>query len=169
MAPGVLHKDLTERSIKWLRGRLTGKGMRGDREVYVAQGYVADAVALGNLQQRYDLEYWANHHQDRQFNHRHHERHHEQAFVFEAKATRSDFLSTFGSPYGNHENRFTPIGTHHWVVIAKGIVKPEEIENLQFWGVLIQSGNGLREIRPPYWCNIERQNILKLAHTILWK
>ncbi len=58
MPPGALHKDLTERSIRWLGGRLTKKGMRGDREVYVAPGYVADAAVLGNLQLKYDLEYW---------------------------------------------------------------------------------------------------------------
>ena len=169
MPPGALHKDLTERSIRWLGGRLTKKGMRGDREVYVAPGYVADAAVLGNLQLKYDLEYWDNHHKDQRCGAGGHERHYEQAFIFEAKATRSDFLSTFGKPWGNFQNRFQPVGTHHWVVIAKGIATPEEIERLKFWGVLVQSGSGLREIRPPYWCNIDRQSILKLSRTILWK
>lgn len=169
MAPGKHHLDLQKRALKWLRGRLTGKGMRGRQEVYMKPGYVADAVALGNLQQRFDLQYWSNHHDTPKYNHNHHERHFEQVFVFEAKATRADFLSTFGSPYGNHENRFQPVGTHHWVVIAPGIATEEEINKLQFWGVLIESRSGLKEIRAPYWCNIERAEILRIAHVILWK
>ena len=169
MAPGNHHKDLQRRSLTWLRSRVTRKGLRGSYEVRLANGYIADAVALGNLQQRFDLRYWANHHRDLQFSHRFHERHYEQAFVFEAKATRADFLSTFSNRNGSHQNRFLPVGTHHWVVIAKDIVKPEETERLGFWGVLIESGSGLKEVRAPYWCNIEKQKILELSHTILWK
>lgn len=169
MAPGKKHLELGGRAVAWIRSRVTGKGFRAGWEVRLDKGYVADVVALGNLQQRYDLEYWENHHKDPRFNHRHHERHYEQVYIFEAKATRADFLSTFLRFSGNHINRNTPIGTHHWIVIAKGIVKPEEMESLGFWGVLIESGNGLREIRPPYWCNIERQRVLEIAHAILWK
>ena len=169
MSPGNHHLELQKRSLAWLGGRITSKGFRGYQELRVGDGYVADAVCLGNLQLRYDLQYWDNHHNDPMRSHRHCERHYEQVFVFEAKATRADFLNTFGSPYGNHQNRFTPVGTHHWVVIAKGIAKPEEIERLGFWGVLVESGNGLREIRAPYWCNIEKQRVLEIAHAILWK
>ncbi len=169
MAPGDLHIDLQKRSLAWLRSRTTKKGIRGGCEIYLRDRYVADAVALGNLQDKFNIQYWANHHNGPIFNNRHHERRYDKVFVFEAKATRADFLNTFGAPYRNHGNRFIPIGTHHWVVVAKGIAKPEEIERLEFWGVLEQSVGGLKEIRPPYWCNIEWADVLKIAHTILWK
>ena len=169
MAPGKKHLELQKRSLAWIRSRVTGKGFRAGWEVRLGNQYVADVVALGNLQLGHDLEYWANHHKGPLCNHRHDERHYEQVFVFEAKATRADFLSTFGGFKGYYSNRYQPIGTHHWIVTAKGIVKPEEMGRLNFWGLLIESGSGLREIRPPYWCNIERQRILEIAHTILWK
>ncbi len=145
--------------------------MRCAYEVRLAEGYVADAVALGSFQMRYDERYWYNHHKDSLINRicNQSERKGESVFVFEAKATRADFLNTFGQRYGNHENRFTPVGTHHWVVVTQGIAKPEEIERLKFWGVLEQSAGGLKEIRSPYWCKIEWTDVLKIAHTILWK
>ena len=169
MAPGEKHLDLQKRAFAWLRSRVTGSGFRGAYEVWLAELYVADAVALGNFQDRYNRGYWNNHHKGPRFNHGHHERHYESVCVFEAKATRADFLSTFGKVWGNHENRFQPIGTHHWVVLAKDIAKPEEIKRLSFWGALVESGNGLREVRPPYWCNIQRQRVFEIAHALLWK
>ncbi len=148
---------------------MTPKGFRGALEVKLANGYVADAVALGNLQNKYNVNYWNNHHGDPKMNHFVHERHHEQVFILEAKATRTDFLNTFGSLHGEHRNRFQPIGTHHWVVVAADIITPEDMEKLRFWGVLVESGNGLKEIRPPYWCNIDKSDIHKIAYRILWR
>lgn len=143
--------------------------MRGAHEVALMQGYVADAVAMGSLQWEYNEYYWGFHHRDSRSQHLHQERYSEGVFVFEAKATRADFLSTFGSHYGPHENRFKPMGTHHWVVVAKNIIKPEDLPLLAFWGVLEESGTGLKEIHPPYWCNISVEELQRIAYTLLWK
>lgn len=171
MAPGAKHLDLQRRSLNWLRGRMTGRGMRGALEVYLDTGYVADAVAIGSLQSRYNEIYWNAHHQDKKdrYEFMHHERYTDGVFVFEAKATRADFLSTFGNRHGPHANRFKPIGTHHWVVVAKGVLTPDDFSKLAFWGVLEQVGNGLREIRKPYWCSISFARIQEIGYTLLWK
>lgn len=169
MSVGDHHRQLQVKSLSWLRSRATGSGIRGRQEVRLADGYVADAVAMGNLQSRFNEAYWRNHHQTPMFNHGHHERHNNSVFIFEAKATRPDFLSTFGDPYGNHRNRFVPVGSHHWVVVAKGILKSEDMDQLRFWGVLVESGKGLREIRKPYWCYVELQKIFEISHALLWK
>jgi len=169
MAPSREHINLQHRSLKWLRNKMTGRGMRGAHEVSLKQGYVADAVAMGSLQSRYSERYWNNHHRDGRYRFLHHERYSDGVFVFEAKATRADFLSTFGKKYGPHANRFEPIGTHHWVVVPRGIIKPEEYHMLAFWGVLEESGTGLREVHAPYWCNISTAALQQIAYSLLWK
>lgn len=172
MPPSDLHIELQHRALRWLTGKTSYH--HGAIEVKMAPGYVADAVAIGRFQSRIKDEYWRNHHKYvLRINHAlmWRERIEESIFVFEAKATRADFLSTFKSRYGLHENRFSPVGSHHWIVVARGILTPEDITamRLKFWGVLEQSGSGLREIHSPFWCLIDRQQILETAYKILRK
>lgn len=174
------HDGLARATWTWLSNRTTGRGIRGDREVAVADGYIADFFALCSFQnswivryckhwnvplitrprfpdkpelgnftiQRYDiLDYFA--------------------CLFEAKATRSDFLSTFGKNSKNHRNRHEPIANLHWCVTPKNLIKPDELPD--FWGLLEWTGRGLREVKVPALCQQSDATIDNLAHKLIWQ
>lgn len=87
--------------------------------------------------------------------------------IIEAKATRGDFLATFGDGQ-RHANRKTPVGNMHWCVCARGIAKPEELPD--FWGLLAPRGNGLTELRQPTFTGFVGQEAMLqgMAYHILW-
>jgi hypothetical protein len=86
--------------------------------------------------------------------------------IFECKASRADFLATFGLNPKNHINRHEKQGTLHWVVAAQGVVR--DSDDLGFWGLLVQSGRGLREVRIPQRDYLTRDQINAVAYELLW-
>ncbi len=87
------------------------------------------------------------------------------ACIFEAKATRSDFLSTFGSS-DKHSNRQEPVGSLHWCVVARGVGTAEELPD--FWGLLEERGSGLTEKRRPTIIIRSEPEMDEIAHALLW-
>lgn len=164
--PSSEHIDLSDRCLRWVATRSTARGIRGGREVYVARNYVADALCVGSLQHRHyrrykpspksiaDLSdawgYWA--------------------FLFEVKVSRSDFLSTFGpSRKPLHENRHQPVASLHWVVTPAGLLSTgDRVVLPAWWGVLEQSGQGLREIRKALLRDVTQPLLDHLHYEILW-
>ncbi len=150
------HNQLADKAFPWLAQRITGKGLRGAVEVFLEKGYVVDAVFVGDYQARFAEEsgvYSSTSH----------------IFVFEAKVSYSDFISTFGRS-AKHANRRNPVGSFHWVVISKGMeseIKPYHVP--YFWGILIESGKGLKEIKKPLYCAVREERYLEICHTLLWK
>lgn len=161
--PGELHNTLAVMALRWLNAKVTGRGLRGGFEVSVADGYVADAVGLCTFQLRFAEQYvgkkqldgvdaWTV-------------RVPEIVAIFESKASRQDFLATFGSG-DRHANRLTPVGNLHWCVCARGIAKPEELP--EGWGMLQVRGSGLTELRPPNFYHQSQATLHKLAYRVLW-
>ncbi len=152
------HDELTGKALCWISSKFAARGGRGGFEFRVPgfHGYVADAAAIGNLQGRYAQRFrpqkpgytWQ-----------------EFTMVFESKATRSDFLSTFGKG-DRHSNRLVAVANLHWVVAAKGICTPDEVP--EFWGLLVESGSGLRELKAPICQEQETENVHRFAYSVLW-
>jgi len=156
-------------AITWIGNRASGRGEKGNSEICIGKGYVADYVCQCTLQnshyQRYckvnnlktlaynqDKDEWEGVIDDF-------------ICVFEAKASRSDFLSTFGNSK-KHRNRHEPIASLHWLVVNKGIYTPDEVPD--FWGILEARGNGLSEKRVPKLFSISDDQKHYFAHQILW-
>jgi hypothetical protein len=154
------HDELKVMALTWLRNKVTGKGLRGTTEVQLADGYVADAVALCSLQNRFFQQYTAcgcpvaDRFDVNYF-----------ACIFEAKASRGDFLSTFNNS-NKHQNRHKPVGNLHWCVTPSGLVKADELP--EFWGLLESRGSGLREIKQPKLNVIAEPAFDAIAHKLLW-
>lgn len=168
------HNDLSLMALTWLSNKVTGKGMRATTEVCLAEGYVADVVALCSLQYRFWKLYTHNNTIPTisdYFQHRANckAREYESvnyiACIFEAKASRNDFLSTFNEKT-KHLNRHVPIGNLHWCVVNKGIVKAGELPD--FWGLLEPSGSGLTERKKPLMQTKTMGELDKIAHALLW-
>lgn len=154
------HDELKVMALTWLRNKVTGKGLRGTTEVQLADGYVADAVALCSLQYRFFQQYTGRRYPEAQPFHLNYF-----ACIFEAKASRGDFLSTFNNS-DKHQNRHTPIGNLHWCVTPRGLVKADELP--EFWGLLESRGSGLREIKQPKLNVIAEPAFDAIAHKLLW-
>lgn len=156
---GKKHNALAIDALTWLSNKVTGKGMRGTTEASLDVGYVADVVVLCSLQYRFFEKYTgkgfqAQPHRENYF-----------ACIFEAKASRSDFLSTFNdSP--KHQNRHQPIGSLHWCVTPRKLIDPKELPD--FWGLLEERGSGLSEIKQPILQIVTNQQFDKIAHNLLW-
>lgn len=151
MPPSKLHWDLTNKVPGWIGSRTTGAGYQWAAEVSLSEGYVADAVAIASLQGRFWLQAGGTY---------------EDAiperlvFVFETKVSQSDFNAKFGC----ETNRQHPIGNLHYVVIPPTIdfnCLPE------FWGVIQQSGRGLRELRPARLQPIPEDRLWHAAYRVL--
>lgn len=169
------HQDLCKRCLVWLANKVTQRGLQGRNELRLADGYVVDAIAIASLQSRFyeqvlnlrpiygtagkplsaadqeRLNTWPEN---------------EFVFIFEAKASRSDFLSTFGNS-SKHENRMTPIGNFHYVVARKGVCTIDEVP--EFWGLLMASGVGLRILKQPKYLACSKATLHGIAYSILWK
>lgn len=160
--PSERHNRLAEAGLVWLRNKLTGRGLRGGFEVPVADGYVADAVGLGTFQWRYAATYIG---EDKLPQEIEGVLVPEVACIFEAKATRSDFLATFGNG-DRHENRKYPIGDLHWAVCTRKIAEPGELPD--FWGLLVTRGGGLQELKPPIYYPVSQSTLDHIAYQVLW-
>jgi|SRR5581483_8413481 len=145
MPPSKLHCDLTDRVLGWMRRRVTGVGFDYASEVYLADGYVADAVVIGSLQHRFWLEVTSSDIEefrslgdmDRVIAPE------KLVMVFETKVSRQDFMCTFnGSKEGN---RRKPIGNLHYLIIPQALKCEDHLP--EWWGILEQSRKGLRQIR----------------------
>lgn len=166
------HDDLSLMALTWLSNKVTGKGMRGETEVCLAEGYVADVVALCSLRYRY----WQLYSRDSSIPTLRSYKQHQLncvvnrsinylACIFEAKVTRNDFLSTFNQTE-KHLNRHQSIGNLHWCVAAKGIAKANELPD--FWGLLEPCGPGLTERKRPIMKTTTMADLDKIAHALLW-
>ncbi len=162
MPPSKKHIQLSDLTLRWLSARSTGKGIRWAREVRLGEEYVADAVALGRMQRRYEKcllpkfdsiseqqEWWSNYRYG-------------WVFVFEVKVSRSDLLSTFNGD----GPRYDPAGHLHYCVTPPDLVEPEELP--QWWGLIEQSGLGLRVAFHPEIRHIEDEQAWWAAHQVLW-
>lgn len=158
------HNGLGHAPRAWLNNRVTGSGIRGDREVPVADGYVTDYFALCSLQgswfRRY-CKHWGIEVVNNQYNLVSYF-----ACLFEAKVTRSDFLSTFSEKSKKHRNRHEPVANLHWCVTPKKLINPDELPD--FWGLLEWTGRGLREVKMPLFCQQSDATINRLAHKLIW-
>lgn len=152
---GPAHVDLQKRVPAWLRARVTGRGLRYAPETHLGRGYVVDVVALASFQWRYHKAYGLG------------EKAGEQLLVFECKASRADYLSTFGpNAKGDHKNRLKPIGSMHWIVTYADVCPEWQVPHP--WGLLVRSGSGLREEKKPDICPVEEGQRLKVAYELLW-
>lgn len=166
------HFELSARSLRWLGARSTRRGVLGNTEVFLEPQYVADALGICGLQDRYFGRYL--HFSGLCAKHIRSDGHgnpivcgdvdNELACVFEVKVSRSDFLSTFrrGS---RRENRLRPVGSLHWCVTPRNLVSPDELPD--FWGLLESSGSGLREVRLPVLHILPDPQLYLLAYRLL--
>ena len=144
-----IHEELSHRALTWITNMATGRGFRGDVEIPINKGYIADAAGQLSFQWRFYKRYGI-------------------AFgellscIFESKVSRPDFFRTFDGK----SNRHSPIASLHWVVTPKELVSIEEVPD--FWGLLEDSGNGLREIKKPIFQIASLAQHDALASAILW-
>jgi len=150
---GPLHFQLTRRVDGWLASRRTGCGSYTATEVYLAEGYVADAVAIASFQHRFWVAVGGKGHIVPE----------RLSIIFETKVSRGDLLSTF-SPTRNG-NRRSPIGNLHYLIVADGLSCADCLPD--WWGILKQSGRGLREIRPARFCEITDTQLYHAAFRVL--
>ena len=164
MPPSALHVELTKRTRRWMRRRATGAGVAWASEVYLGQGYVADAVLVGSLQHRFWLEVTkSNIEEFRALGSRDRVIAPEKlVIVFEAKVSRSDFLATFSRENGN---RLAPAGNLHYLVASDNLTNFDCLPG--WWGILQQSGNGLRQIRPSIYRDVAEQQLWHAGFRVL--
>ncbi len=163
---GTAHKLLATRCEPWLHGRVTGRGIKGGFEVPLRNGYVADWVGLCGFQERFLRQYVKSQTMFRNADGMLVRLDPEFACVFEVKAFRGDFLSTFGPTSYPGSERAYPAGALHWVVAPMGQVRIEEVPD--FWGLLLVSGGGLREVKPAKYCPISDPNRHAIGYSLLW-
>lgn len=167
-----LHQDLSWKSLDWLAARSTQRGILGTTEVVLAQGYVADAVALAGLQHRLLVRYLDTSGLVEKFVREDGnggleetgDVRNELVCVFEVKVSRRDYLSTFDGA-GKKPNRHSPVGSMHWCVTPRGMVEPQEVPN--FWGLLQPRGSGLQEVKSPTMFVVSEILVHRVAYEIL--
>ena len=173
----VEHDTLGQMGLTWLSSR--SSSFRGHVEVSVAEGYVADALALAvfyHSEFRARCQHWGFTMQTIVY-HIAPDGDLERkvsgdipdffSVVFECKATRADFLSTFGGRNNDHANRLSPVAHLHYVVVEPKVCTPDEITS--FWGLLQRRGRGLSELKKPGYCPISREKVLDMSAKLLWK
>jgi hypothetical protein len=170
------HQDLSKRCLVWLSNKATGRGIRGCNELMLGEKYIADAVAIASLQSRLYTEflnlkpiYKSGMNELLELDEADLESRppNEFVFVFEAKATRSDFLSTFGPTNYEVGNRRYAAGHLHYIVARRGVCQVEEVPD--FWGLLMASGVGLRVLKSPSYAFCSEEKLNRIAYSILWK
>jgi len=174
--PGDAHDKLIAYALRWIKNR-SSLSHRCCPELRIAEGYVADGVSLGGMQTRH-WEAWCKrwgrspegYTSGRTFDKSKWEKTGDTPWacvhITEAKASRSDFLSTFG-PGEKHQNRLEPAGNLHWLVIEPGVCKLEEAPEL--WGVLERRGSGLSMKRLPRYCEQPESVFNAMSAAMLWK
>jgi hypothetical protein len=168
----ISHRQLAYAIPTWLSNRTTSRGIKGDVEVAIDDGYVADYFGLCSFQNRYYSDYckfWdvpvVKESVGMGDTFKHYDLVNYFACVFEVKVSRYDFLKTFNNS-ARHANRHVPIGHLHWCVILKDIIKPDDLPS--FWGLLEWTGQGLREKKKPVLCDVSNSTLDSLAHKLLW-
>lgn len=123
-----LHRELQHRALRWLTNRSCGP-CYSSVEIYF-KGAQADGLAMTRPNEK--------------FNSAVTDRAHWQAMVvlFEAKASRSDFLSTFG-PKSGSLLKLNPPGNYRFLVKPQKVEMPLELLP-PGWGVLQAYGGGLQ-------------------------
>lgn len=190
--PSIKHNALSAMGLCWMASRC--RAFRGAAEVSVAPGFVADAACVSGFFWRH-LESYCNQWglkpktwlpaedatpfctataasmtaklSDRDDGVVVGDVDFYLASVFEAKATRADFLSTFGGRANDHANRASPVAHLHWIVIEKGVCTPEEVPG--HWGLLQRRGRGLSELKIPTYRQVTPQQLAKIESALLWK
>ena len=167
------HWELVKRCIAWFDSRSTRRDVYAATEVAVADGYVVDAASLGGLQHRYLQSYlfdaglkekYARSTPDGAGFEVLGDVWNELTCVFEAKVTRSDFLSTFGAS-DKHANRKRPIASLHYCVTSTGLVEPSELP--EFWGLLEVCGRGLRVARVAKFQQVSESSVWNFGYCLL--
>lgn len=153
--PSNAHELLKVRAACWIRARETFSGVKLGYEIRLSPQFVADVVGIGLLQGRFSEFYGLIDDSTHIW--------HMPIYVFEAKASRADFLKTFGA----ESNRFSPPGSLHWVVVEKGVASPSEVPG--FWGLLERRGAGLRELKKPEYIAISDARLNEVAFELLWR
>ena len=172
--PSKEHENLAVKAIRWLNSRTNLGSLRAATEVKIGEGYVVDGAALSYLEMRIYRKYCDDSGVKpmiRRYNGIIKE------FiiigevqrciscVFEVKISRNDFLGTFGKGK-NHENRKTPVAHMHWIVAPRFLVKVEEAPG--FWGLLVTSHGGMREVKKPRVVLRTDQQMDSFAHNLIW-
>lgn len=159
MAKSELHQELAWRALVWLEAKATNRGIRGVEEVCLAEGYIADSVAISGLtiaNEKLMRGASTRRHNDKISD--------DYTWIFESKVSRSDFQNTF--KHSNHNgDRLKPIGNFHFVVTPRGLVKPEEVPT--FWGLLERSGQGLKISKMAEPCAHSIERLHEIAYQIL--
>jgi hypothetical protein len=170
-----LHAELAAMSIRWFAARSTGRGIVAASEVTIAPQYVCDALAIGGFQHRFLVKYLrhsglvAKHYVgDLDIGRKIvGDVYNDFVCLFEAKASRGDFRSTFIADNGKHQNRHSPIASLHWVVVPKGLIDITDVP--EFWGILEASGSGLRETKMPYINVLPESEVHRFGYEILMR
>lgn len=154
MAKSDKHIQLQRRSLIWLENKCTQRGIRGCEEVILKPGYVCDAAAICGLQFGWQ-KLWVgdgiqNHQSD------------DYSFVFETKVSRADYLSTFRS---EESNRLEQLANFHFIVAAKGVVNETEVPEM--WGLLVESGQGLKICKQAPYVNHDIRRLHEFAYILL--
>lgn len=158
MGKSQLHIELAQRALIWLESRSTGRGIRGCEEVYILEGYIADAAAISGLTFANQKLFVGT------------ERNWDQkeadtfAWAFESKVSRSDFLKTFKRDE-NFSSRLNPIANFHVIVCPQGVIHADEVP--EFWGLLEQRGKGLGILKLPTMIPIESTQLYEFSYRIL--
>lgn len=160
MGVSRLHTELAQRALIWLEGRSTGRGIRGCDEVILNDGYVADAVAICGLQLAHEKLFLGTRRESIN-----RDAAPDYVFVFESKVSRSDFIKTFKNN-GHIGDRMNAEGNFHFVVTPKNMVSHNEVP--AFWGLLEQSGGGLKIIKMPTYVPITNEKLRSVGYQILW-
>lgn len=165
------HILLQRRALTWLATLATQRGIRGCEEVILRKGYVCDAAAICGLQwawqKRFEVGKRYAQVPGRQLSEYQASKSAQQtddfSFLFEAKVSKSDYLSTF------HPSKITTrkerIANFQYIVAAKGIWMDWEIP--EGWGLLVESGVGLKLVRDAPYVPLPIEKLHEFAYILL--
>lgn len=188
----LLHQQLTDKTEAWLNKLVTLRGLVWRDEHQLHTGLKPDATAFCSLQLRHYCEYlnvepvystevhkrmnlkrgdiYTKELYIKTSNELCAERYYadnEFMIIFESKVSMSDFNNTFKN--GNHSKN-NVYANFHFLVIPKGFSDKNKLEKLpSYWGILEQSGVGLRLKKLPKYTKIDRTYFLEAAYTMLFK
>ncbi len=172
MSPTNEHEELKARAFTWLSSRATGRGMRAAPEVRLGEKYVADGVAIANLQKRYKDSFLPEWNESKVTSEpRPNPPIPPYSFLFECKRDMKDYLSTFGEGLDTtHANaRMDPVANFHFVVVSKEVDNVlNENDRPQGWGWLVEKGPGLSLEWRPSWNGHGYVDWDTLTWRVLW-
>lgn len=164
--PSEEHEKLKARAMCWLSSRSTGKGVRAATEARVGDQYVADVVAWASLQIRHNKKF-LSHTFGGQLPHPPSRPISPYGWIFECKATREDFLSTFGSE-SHHGKRRRKCRANWHLCVTEPDVEVQDVLP-RWWGHLVRSGSGLSVERLPQYCWMLPEDEHHLTREVMWK